>query len=59
MLLIDCATTTMCIEVLGGGGEEKDVISFRMHVIYMFIFIQKKDLSIKSKPSTITSNQIE
>lgn len=58
MLLIDCATTTMCIEVLGGGGE-KDVISFRMHVIYMFIFIQKKDLSIKSKPSTITSNQIE
>lgn len=59
MLLIDCATTTMCIEVFRGGGGEKDVISFRMHVIYMFIFIQKKDLSIKSKSSTITSNQIE
>lgn len=36
------------IKVFGGGGE-KDVIFFCMFVIYMFIFIQKKDFGIKLK----------
>lgn len=59
MLLIDFATITICICILKFSGGEKDVISFCMLVIYMFIFIQKKDFGIKSKHSTVTSNQIE
>lgn len=36
MLLIDCATTTMCIEVFGGGGGEG--CYFLLHACYIHVY---------------------
>lgn len=60
MLLIDFATITICICILkfkGGGGGEG--CYFLLHACYIYVYLHpEKDFGIKSKHSTVTSNQI-